>query len=85
MDGTATAISGAVEQQSAATREIAQNVEQAAQGNMDVTTNIVGVSQASSEAGAAANQVLSAAGELSQNAAMLQSEMRRFLDTVRAA
>ncbi len=85
MDGTATAISGAVEQQSAATQEIAQNVEQASQGTSEVTTNIVGVSQSSSEAGAAANQVLSAAGELSQNFSMLQSEMRRFLDNVRAA
>ena len=85
MDGTATAISSAVEEQSAATREIAQNVEQASQGTGEVTTNIVGVSQAAGEAGSAASQVLSASGELSQNSAMLQTEVQRFLERVRAA
>jgi methyl-accepting chemotaxis protein len=46
-----TAIAAAVEEQGAATREIARNIQHAAGGTSDVSSNIVGVSNASNEAG----------------------------------
>lgn len=65
-----TAISAAVEEQGAATQE--------------VTSNITGVSQASSETGHAASETLSAAGELSRQAENLSATVDNFLDEVRA-
>ena len=80
-----TAIAAAVEEQGAATREIARNVQHAAGGTSDVSSNIVGVSEASSEAGAAASQVLGAAGELRREADTLRAEIDAFLLGIRAA
>lgn len=51
----------------------------------DVTTNIGGVSQAATETGQAAGQVLSAAGDLSRQAEQLTSEVGGFIAEVRAA
>ena len=42
----ASTIAAAVEEQGAATEEIARNVDQAAQGTTEVTRNITGVSRA---------------------------------------
>src|SRR5207302_9141253 len=69
---TATTIASAVEEQGAATQEIARNVTQAAQGTQEVANNITGVSQAASQTGAAATEVLASAGELSQNGDLLK-------------
>ncbi|UMY19155.1 methyl-accepting chemotaxis protein [Methylobacterium organophilum] len=85
IDTVATSIAAAVEQQGAATQEIVRNVSQAAQGTGEVTSNIAGVARASDETGAAANQVLSAASELSRQSEHLGAEVARFLATVRAA
>jgi methyl-accepting chemotaxis protein len=74
-----------VEQQGAATQEIVRNVAQAATGTDEVTSNITGVARASEETGAAAAQVLGAAGELSRQSEHLGAEVSRFLETVRAA
>jgi methyl-accepting chemotaxis protein len=85
MSEIATSIASAVEEQGAATREIATNVHQAAQGTTDIATNIEGVSRAASDTGAAAAQVLSAAGELSKQSETLRRDVDEFLATVRAA
>jgi methyl-accepting chemotaxis protein len=85
IDGVATSIAAAVEQQGAATQEIVRNVSQAATGTDEVTSNITGVARASEETGAAAAQVLGAAGELSRQSEHLGAEVSRFLATVRAA
>ncbi len=85
IDEIATTIAGAVEEQGAATREIAANVQQAAQGTADVSSNIAGVTEAASQTGAAANHVLSAAESLSGLSARLRDEVGRFLQHVRAA
>jgi len=82
--GISSTIASAVEQQGAATREIARNVQQASQGTHDVSANIVSVTNASTQTGAAAEQVLSAAGSLSHNADSLKHEVETFLATVRA-
>ncbi|MBY0430991.1 MAG: methyl-accepting chemotaxis protein, partial [Rhodospirillales bacterium] len=81
----ASAIAAAVEEQGAATQEIARNVQQAASGTQDVTANIGGVTQAARETGQAAGQVLHLADDLNRQAEILRQEMRKFLDTVRAA
>jgi methyl-accepting chemotaxis protein len=85
INGVATTIAAAVEQQGAATQEIVRNVSQAATGTDQVTSNIVGVAQASEATGAAATQVLGAASELSRQSEQLGAEVSRFLSTIRAA
>ncbi|QIG97005.1 methyl-accepting chemotaxis protein [Bradyrhizobium sp. 6(2017)] len=80
-----TAIAAAVEEQGAATREIARNIQHAAGGTSEVSSNIVGVSTASAEAGAAAGEVLSASDALRREADVLRSEIDGFLSKIRAA
>ncbi len=80
-----TTIAAAVEEQGAATKEIARNIQQAAGGTQDVTSNISGVQQAATDAGAAATQVLGAAEHLSQQSKDLAGQVNRFLADVRAA
>jgi methyl-accepting chemotaxis protein len=82
---TSTAIASAVEQQGAATGEIARNVQQASAGTTQVTQNIAGVSQAAAETGHAASQVLGAAGDLSKQAALLRGKVETFLGAIKAA
>jgi methyl-accepting chemotaxis protein len=79
------AVAAAVEEQGAATREIARSIQQAAGGSGEVSTNIAGVSTASAEAGAAAGEVLSASGELRREAEILRAEIDAFLTNIRAA
>ena len=80
-----TAIAAAVEEQGAATREIARNIQHAAGGTSEVSSNIVGVSTASAEAGTAANEVLNASSALRHEADVLRSEIDAFLSNIRAA
>ncbi len=78
-------ISEAMEEQSLATKEIARNVQQAAQGASEVSGNVSGVTQAARETGAAATQLLAAAQDLGRQSGVLQQEVDHFLATVRAA
>jgi methyl-accepting chemotaxis protein len=50
-----------------------------------VTTNIAGVSQGAASTGAAADEVLTAAGELSRQAESLSAEETGFVSDMRAA
>jgi methyl-accepting chemotaxis protein len=60
-------------------------VQQTAQSAQSVTATISGVSQAANDTGAAAEQVLGAAGGLSSQAEQLTAEVQRFVTGVRAA
>ena len=80
-----TAIAAAVEEQGAATREIARNIQHAAGGTTEVSGNISGVSAASAEAGAAAAEVLNASAALRREAEGLRGEIDAFLSNIRAA
>ena len=80
-----TAIAAAVEEQGAATREIARNIQHAAGGTTEVSGNIAGVSAASAEAGAAAADVLNASAALRREAEGLRGEIDAFLVSIRAA
>ncbi len=85
IDAIATTIAAAVEEQGAATQEIARNVHQAAEGTQEVTRNIAGVKQVSADTGAAADQVLHAAGGVSNLSGDLRSEVDSYLANVKAA
>jgi methyl-accepting chemotaxis protein len=85
IDEVAAAIAAAVEEQGAATQEIARNIEQAATGTREVTVNITGVTRAAGEAGQAAGQVLEASGELMRQSQVLNMEVEKFLENVRQA
>ena len=70
---SSTGIASAVEEQTAATQEIARNVEQAA-----------GVSAAAAETGNSSTDVMETASQLSQQAEIMKAEVQRFLDGIRA-
>ncbi|WP_027574020.1 methyl-accepting chemotaxis protein [Bradyrhizobium sp. WSM1743] len=84
MSEIATAVSAAVEQQGAATREIARNIQQAAQGTGDVSVGVVDVQRGAAETGGASAQLLSSARQLSHDSTRLKDEVAHFLRTVRA-
>jgi methyl-accepting chemotaxis protein len=85
INNVTTAIAAAVEEQGAATREIARNIQHAAGGTSEVSSNIVGVSTASGEAGVAATKVLDASAALRKEADGLRAEIDAFLTNIRAA
>ncbi len=79
------AISGAVEEQGAATQEIARNVQQAAQGASHMESSIAEVNRGATETGSAAGQVHSSARALRTESDHLKNAVEEFLATVRAA
>jgi methyl-accepting chemotaxis protein len=81
----ASTIAAAVEQQGAATREIARNIEQAASGTSRVANNITDVNRGAGETGSASTQVLASAQSLSSESNRLKTAVDSFLSTVRAA
>ncbi|KJS34196.1 MAG: hypothetical protein VR70_18215 [Rhodospirillaceae bacterium BRH_c57] len=83
MSEISAAISAAVEQQGAATEEIARNAQQAALGTHEVTQTIGNVSTAADETGDAAQKVLAEANGLLSQAGDLSSAVDRFLNRVR--
>ncbi len=85
MNEIATGIASAVEEQGAATQEIARNVQQAAAGTNEVSSNIAGVTQAASETGTSASQVKDAASTLGTQSSDLRRSVAGFLTEVRAA
>ncbi|SOB90576.1 methyl-accepting chemotaxis protein [Stappia indica] len=85
MNIVTTAIASAVEQQGAATQEIARNVQSAATGTMSVTGSIADLGAAAEQTGGASREVLSAATELNRQSDMLRGQIDRFLTAIRAA
>lgn len=80
-----TAIANSVEAQTSATVDIAGNVNETSRASAGIQSNISGVLRATEEAGAAANEVLSVASELSRSGELLSEQVDRFLQEVRAA
>jgi methyl-accepting chemotaxis protein len=80
-----TAIASAVEEQGAATQEIARNTQEAAKGTEQVSSNIAGVNRAAGETGSAASQVLASAEQLGRQSETLRTDVNRFLEKIRAA
>ena len=76
-------ISASMEQQAAATHEIARNVQEAAAGTSEVSHNIAGVSHTAGETGTAAGEVLHAAELLDGQAVALNNEVKQFIGRLR--
>jgi methyl-accepting chemotaxis protein len=81
----AATIAAAVEEQGAATGEIARNVGEAAKGTAQVANNITEVNRGANETGSASAQVLSSAQSLSTESSRLKLEVAKFLNNVRVA
>jgi methyl-accepting chemotaxis protein len=82
---TASAIASAVEQQGAATQEIARNIQEAARGTEEVSANITNVREAATSTGTAATHVLTAASLLSQQSDQLATQVTQFIKEVKVA
>jgi methyl-accepting chemotaxis protein len=78
-------IASAVDQQTGATRAIVGNIQQATTGTINVNDNILGVTQAASDAGVAASELLKASTGLSSQSKQLKIEVNSFLGSIRAA
>jgi methyl-accepting chemotaxis protein len=85
MQHISASIASAVEQQGAATHEIAGNTSRAANGAQTVTENIFGVGRAAEMTGAASTQLMGLSGCLSEQAGDLQAEVRNFVHALQAA
>jgi methyl-accepting chemotaxis protein len=85
IDQISITIAAAVEEQGAATKEIARNVEEAAKGTKEVSANIGGITNAANSTGTAANQVLTSAHSLSSESQALREMVQAFLGQVKAA
>lgn len=85
IDQIATIIAAAVEEQQAATAEIARNVQQAAEGTHSVTETVADVSRGAQETGSAAHSLESGANSLAAQSQRLTTEVDRFLSSIRAA
>jgi methyl-accepting chemotaxis protein len=83
MSEIATTVAAAVEEQGAATAEIARNIQQAATGTQN-SNNIVRVSSAANQTGETASDVQSSDG-LAKESEALSSEVGRFLARIKAA
>ncbi|MFL9828182.1 methyl-accepting chemotaxis protein [Rhodoplanes sp. SY1] len=79
----ASAIAAAVEEQGAATGEVARNIQQASAGTSEVARTIAEVSRGAGATEAASEQVRSSAGMLAAEGSKLKDEVRSFLMNVR--
>ncbi|QCI66499.1 methyl-accepting chemotaxis protein [Phreatobacter stygius] len=76
-------IAAAVEQQGAATAEIAVNTQRAASGTADVTGNIVSIGQAAEVTGSASGQLMGLSRSLADQSADLQREVAGFIEELK--
>ncbi len=81
----ATGIAEAMDEQMAATREIARNAQEAATGTRDISASISRVTTGAEETVAASTQVLSSAQSLEAEAQDMRGVVETFLRDVRAA
>ncbi|EPY01210.1 methyl-accepting chemotaxis protein [Magnetospirillum fulvum] len=82
MDGITTTIAAAIEEQGAATQEIARNIDHAASGTNFVSETIGAVSQTIQETDRAAKDVLDAVEALQRQSTVLRGEVDRFLASI---
>lgn len=85
LDAVTAAIAAAVEQQGVATREIATSAQQAAGGTDSISANLGALAQASGGTGSAAENGRTASAELSAVTARMETAVRQFVESLRAA
>jgi len=78
-------IASSMDQQTAATHEIAHNVEQAAAGTRLVAVHIAEVTQAAGRAGSGADEMVAASRDLARQSDRLNEEVAAFIAHIRAA
>jgi methyl-accepting chemotaxis protein len=78
-------ISHSTEQQGAATREIARNIDEAARSATQASDSVAGVRGAAGRTGEGAQKVLGAAHRLESSVGELEISIREFLSKVRQA
>jgi methyl-accepting chemotaxis protein len=79
----ATSIKSSVDQQEMATAEIAKSIQHASDGTLKITDSIKTVSTFTKDNGSAAQQVLVASQNLSDQSTKISDAVRSFLETVR--
>ena len=84
VDEVVSSIAAAVEEQNAATQEIVRNVQEAANGNHEVTTNISEVSSAAQMTGEMASNMFKVAEALEESGTSLGKHVETFLASVKA-
>ncbi len=84
MNQIAQAISDNMEQQGAATSDIARNVHEAAQGTDEVASHVAAVATATQETGHASTQALETATRLVAQSAQMRQQITAFVARVRA-
>ena len=85
MSEIAAEVAAAVGQQRIATREIAQNAQQASTSALEVAHAITSVEEASATTKIEANQVLDAAAQLARQSDELRVQFDKFIAGVQAA
>jgi methyl-accepting chemotaxis protein len=78
-------IAAAVEEQGAATREIARNIQEASGGTSEVTRNIGDVTAAASKVGVVAEEVKGGADDVAGQAGSLKTTVDGFISNIKAA
>ncbi len=78
-------IVAALEQQGDATTEISRNVQEAAAGTQEVSSNILGVNDAAGDTGNASGDVMNAATQVKAQTELLREKVEVFLTNVQAA
>ncbi|RED49761.1 methyl-accepting chemotaxis protein [Aestuariispira insulae] len=84
LDAIAASIAAAVEQQGAATLEIARNAQHASGSTSAVFENVTAVSDAASQTSTAANSVMTASKDLSDQAELMRRELENFVGKIRS-
>jgi methyl-accepting chemotaxis protein len=85
ISGIANAIFEAVDQQEAATKEIARNISLAAAASSEVAANIAKVNNGAEQTGTAANAVHASARSLTEESQRLRGDVDGFLAMLRSA
>ncbi|WP_373086275.1 methyl-accepting chemotaxis protein [Sneathiella sp.] len=85
INDVAASISAAVEQQGAATGEISRSIQQAAQGSLEVSQNIISLRDAASSTGKTALDVCEVSTEMVKEVSNLDKEVERFLSQIRTS
>jgi methyl-accepting chemotaxis protein len=84
VSSSALVIASAIEEQEATTKEIARNIQRAAEGSSRVAVNIGQVNQGATQISSASSEVMTSAKSLTTESNHLRAEVERFLKTVRA-
>jgi len=84
MNEIARAVAATVQEQAAAAQEITRGTQQAAIGTSTLSGTIAGVSQGAGETGTAAVEVVTSAGAVGDQAALLRAEISSFLASMAA-